>query len=732
MNARWCHLALLFLIAIVVPPASCPAHASDNDTCLGCHADASLTTERRGRTVSLHVDAQAFGRSSHAGLGCLDCHSGIDPENLPHRARRRPVDCRPCHADPAASHRFHAAFAAPAGAAENPAVACAGCHGAHDITAPAAPEGKFGPARLIASCGSCHQEVAREFLDSEHGRAVAAGQPGAPSCLACHDRPLTHARNGGDPVAHKEKQEAICLSCHLDDPEVRARMSPDAGFISAYEGSVHGRALLGGNAAAANCVDCHGAHQMRKGFDAGSRVSHQHIPGTCGTCHSAIEKEYAASVHGAAFARGIAEAPVCTDCHGEHDILSPGNPDSPVAPGNVSARVCSPCHSSVRLSEKYGIASDRFRTFSDSYHGLAIRGGDLAAANCASCHGAHDIRPSSDPASSINAANLSRTCGKCHPGANQRFAEGSVHLVMNGRENPILYWVATTYVILIVVTVGGMFLHNLLDFLRKAGRRLRARRGGTPHAAHAQGQALYLRMTRGERLQHGLLVVSFTLLVVTGFMLHYPDAWWVVSLRRLSDHLFELRSLLHRAAGVVMVLASVCHVVYLGATARGRRLLRDLLPRREDLYDPFRLVAYNLGLRSEKPLFGRFSYLEKVEYWALVWGTALMTLTGVILWFEDTFIGLLSKLGWDVARTIHFYEAWLATLAILVWHIYFVIFNPDVYSMNMAWIKGTLSEEEMAEEHPLELQELRAGEPRVGPGGPAGRKEFRGTGGHER
>jgi len=121
-----------------------------------------------------------------------------------------------------------------------------------------------------------------------------------------------------------------------------------------------------------------------------------------------------------------------------------------------------------------------------------------------------------------------------------------------------------------------------------------------------------------------------------------------------------------------------------------------------------------------------------VEYWALVWGTALMTLTGVILWFEDTFIGLLSKLGWDVARTIHFYEAWLATLAILVWHIYFVIFNPDVYPMNMAWIKGTLSEEEMAEEHPLELQELRAGEPRVGPGGPAGRKEFRGTGGHER
>ena len=113
------------------------------------------------------------------------------------------------------------------------------------------------------------------------------------------------------------------------------------------------------------------------------------------------------------------------------------------------------------------------------------------------------------------------------------------------------------------------------------------------------------------------------------------------------------------------------------------------------------------GPRSE-PRFERFSYIEKSEYWALVWGTILMGATGAILWFDNTFIGLLTKLGWDVARTVHYYEAWLATLAIIVWHLYFVIFNPDVYPMNLAWWKGTLTEREMLEEHPLELERLKA------------------------
>jgi cytochrome b subunit of formate dehydrogenase len=303
---------------------------------------------------------------------------------------------------------------------------------------------------------------------------------------------------------------------------------------------------------------------------------------------------------------------------------------------------------------------------------------------------------------------MARTCGApgCHPGANARFATGKVHVASTAQKDPLLYWIGTLYLILIFAVVGGMLAHNLLDFLRKSRRHLRIRRGEI--AEPPAGRGVYLRMTLGERLQHGALLVSFTLLVVTGFMLRYPDAWWVLLLRRFSPKAFDLRSLIHRASAVLMVAASLYHIAFVALSARGRQFLRDIWWRRRDFRDPISVLKYNAGLSPHKPKFDRFSYIEKAEYWALVWGTIVMAATGTVMWFDNTFIGLLTKLGYDVSRTIHFYEAWLASLAILVWHFYFVIFNPDAYPMNMAWLTGTLTEREMEEEHPLELERLRA------------------------
>jgi formate dehydrogenase gamma subunit len=705
MNAgKTCVRAGLGVAAALIVAWAAAAPAAGTD-CLECHADRSLAMERGGRTVPLHVDRAALMTSAHRDLACADCHAGFQAESLPHLPKIRPVDCLSCHEGAQREHRFHAALPGATGSNGGPAVSCKGCHGTHEVLPLQGAASTFNPSRLAAACGACHEDEARQYQDSEHGRAFAVGVAGAPGCLACHDRPITAARAGGETVELKITQEKMCLTCHLDDPAIRERMGPQAGFISAYEMSVHGRALLQGKAAAANCVDCHGAHEMKKGFEPTALVNRRHIPETCGACHGDVAKEYAGSVHGQAARKGIEEAPVCTDCHGEHSILARGDPKSRVAPANVSAQVCSPCHASVRLSEKFGLAIDRSRTFADSFHGLALRGGSIAVANCASCHEAHDIRPSSDPESSVHKANLAATCGRCHPGANERFAIGAVHVAEEAASSPVLYWIATAYIILIVVTVGGMFLHNALDYLRKVLRRLRAR--GAPPVAAPPGHALYLRMTLSERLQHGTLALSFVVLVITGFMLHYPEAWWVAGLRRLSDDLFDLRSLLHRIAAVAMVAASLFHMYYLAFTARGRSFLRDIMLCPSDLRDAWGVMRYNLGLAREKPRFGRFSYVEKSEYWALVWGTIVMTLTGVILWFEGTFVGLLTKLGWDISRTVHFYEAWLATLAILVWHIYYVVFNPDVYPMNFAWLTGTLTEEQMAEEHPRELEETK-------------------------
>lgn len=215
-------------------------------------------------------------------------------------------------------------------------------------------------------------------------------------------------------------------------------------------------------------------------------------------------------------------------------------------------------------------------------------------------------------------------------------------------------------------------------------------------------------MTLCERLQHVTMLSSFIVLVITGFMLKYPDAWWVWPIRGLSERFFEVRSVTHRVAGVVMVAVSLYHAYYLLFVKRGRQLLCDMFPKLKDVRDALAYVAYNAGLSKAKPMFARFSYIEKAEYWALVWGVIVMAATGAVMWFDNYFIRLFTKLGWDIARNIHFYEACLATLAIVAWHFYFVIFTPSAYPMNTAWLTGMLSEEEMAEEHGLELEEIRS------------------------
>ena len=696
-------LVLMVLLAGLFQLGASSALAQTRAVCLECHSDSTLTKEGPGKKViSLFARESDLNKSAHAKLACVACHTGFNPEDLPHKATIEPVACQRCHAKAAFKHQFHRGAAKASG---KPGALCKDCHGTHMVESTKSPGARFSPGRLTESCGSCHKKALEHFPASAHGKALAAGVKGAPNCLTCHRGAVAFVLGTGDSLSVKRAQEELCLSCHRDDPDVRARTSPTAGFIKAYDTSVHGSALARGEAKAANCVSCHGSHDMKKGSDPASFVNRANIPTTCAQCHAKVAEAYAQSVHGAAVAKGNSDSPVCTTCHGEHTILSSKNPESRTASKNLSSQVCSPCHQSVLLSAKYGLKSDRFRTFTDSYHGLASRGGSLEVANCASCHSGHDIKPSSDPTSSVNKANLIITCGRCHPKANERFAIGSVHITLTEQQEPLLYWVATSYILLIVLIIGGMLVHNLLDFIKKSKRQLMLRRGliEEEHVGHA----LYVRMTLGERLQHGTLVVSFLTLVITGFALKFPEAWWVAPLQRLSPSIFGIRSIVHRVAGIVMVIASLYHCYYLAFVPRGRQLFRDLLPGFKDLRDAIGVMKYNLGLSAIKPQFERFSYIEKSEYWALVWGTILMGGTGVILWFDNTFIGLLTKLGWDVARTVHYYEAWLATLAILVWHMYFVIFNPEIYPINLAFWKGTLTEREMLDEHPLELERLK-------------------------
>jgi formate dehydrogenase gamma subunit len=697
--------SVVFLILTLLLFSAVKAQAQTNEDCLTCHSDKDLKKEKNGKEISLFMDESILLKSTHSKLSCVSCHVKFNPDELPHKEKIEPIDCKMCHKDAVAKHTFHPQMAKKGGNFASADVSCKQCHGTHDVSSPKRNGAKFGLLNLAESCGKCHQDEKAKYKLSAHFRAFENKVNGAPNCLSCHKTSVAAKNSPLSPIQLKTAQNNLCSGCHKDDKEIRRRTLPSAGFITSYEKSVHGQALKNGNAKAAGCIDCHSPHDVKNASDPDSRINRINIPDNCGKCHQSVASEYKQSIHGVSAAKGNAEAPVCTNCHGDHAILKHNDPNAPVSYSNVASQVCTPCHSSVTLTAKYGLPQNKVSTYEDSYHGLALKGGALTVANCASCHGAHNIKPSSDSTSSTNKKNLVKTCGKCHPGANKKFAEGNIHLTITEKQQPVLYWLSTGYIIMIIVIIGGMFIHNIFDFLKKSRRKILIRRGMLTE--ERRGTGLYLRMTVSERIQHISMMLSFMTLVITGFMLRFPDAWWVSAIRNFSPNLFEIRSIIHRVAAVVMVIDCLYHLFYLLFTSRGRRLLVDIFPRRSDIYDAFKVLKYNFGFSKTKPEFGRFSYIEKSEYWALVWGTVVMSVTGMFMWFDNTFLGIWGKDGYDIVRTIHYFEAWLAFLAIVVWHIYFVIFNPDMYPMNLAWITGKLSESEMEEEHPKELRMIK-------------------------
>jgi len=239
----------------------------------------------------------------------------------------------------------------------------------------------------------------------------------------------------------------------------------------------------------------------------------------------------------------------------------------------------------------------------------------------------------------------------------------------------------------IPVTLGFMICHNLLDWLRKLRR----------HIAKYRSLTTPLRLTLNQRVQHGILLVSFLLLVVTGFALKFPGSFWTEPIVRWEKD-FPLRGLLHRIAGVVLIGAGFYHVIYLLFTADGRLSLRAMLPTFRDAREAVATLGYNLSYRRELPLYKKFNYAEKLEYWALIWGTVVMGVTGVLLWAHNYVLRYLSNSWLDVLTAIHYYEAILATLAIVIWHFYAVIFDPEVYPLKWTLVNGHAPENEVREE----------------------------------
>jgi cytochrome b subunit of formate dehydrogenase len=588
------------------------------EACLGCHSAPGMQKTRDGKNISLQIDKDTFEQSIHRAFECTSCHSDIS--ELPHKAELKPP-----------------------------------------------------------SCDTCHAASVKAYSESAHAKARARGFKEPPACRSCHGdiHKLVPRSEPGSPV-HPQNIAKTCAVCHADSEMARKFHIPVVRPVEAYLQSVHARAVAAGKGGAV-CTDCHGAHAILPANDAASPIARPKVPETCGRCHADVLRAFRQSIHGEAVGRGIRNAPVCTDCHGEHRILPRNEPNSPVFVTNVAGETCGRCHADTRLSERFGLPTDKVPAFQDSFHGLALRAGQLTAANCASCHGVHDIRPSSDPRSHVHQTNLAATCGKCHPGAGTRFSLGPVHVSATA-SFPLLFGIRIFYLWVIALTIGFMVVHNTLDLVHKSRHRSELR----PFRITGEVPA---RMSRSLRWQHGLIMITFPVLAYTGFALTYPEGWWAAPLLHWEAS-FGLRGFIHRAAAIVLVAALFWHLAELGFSAKRRDRLRKQKLGWQDFRDLWRMMRYNLDLEPERPRMGEFNYGEKFEYWAFIWGMIVMSLTGVLLWFENFSLAYLPKAATDIATTIHFYEAVLATLAIFFWHLYWVIYDPEVYPMDAAWWHG--------------------------------------------
>lgn len=855
----------LLLLIVFISTVHIYAQKS-NDDCLACHSDESLSTTRNGKPVSLFVEGGRYQASVHGSMECMDCHTGFNGEELPHRAGNNiyKVDCSGCHDVKAfkssihgvknvecwschtkhailpasnmtngrvelcmtchtsggvkqfttgghfkaykagnkvncvtchgnSSHeikktafnkftetqlcnkchavhktQFSVELHAQANQAAFPrctschgehlaavnrfsrnsqecmnchmnasifhpknneklvdfiktyqtsvhahlqangveAASCGDCHGNHTAEGLDATKNRVKRENINAMCGRCHQDAMKEFNASAHGLAAQKYKDVAPVCTDCHgEHQISSVKS---PEFAKIKIKEMCMNCHVKNEKVLKLTKTTKNDVQHYENSAHWKALKAGNEKAAVCSDCHTGHAMLPAKDPNSSINKHNIAATCGKsgCHVKQKIDYNASVHFKSLKSGKDDSPGCADCHGNHQIENTDRFLNEGLKSQFIAKLCSDCHASVQLAEKYSFSQINADSYYKSYHGLAVRGGSKTAANCASCHHYHDIRPSSDPLSSINRANLSKTCGKCHPNAKIDDEFAKVH-VTNTEEESILLWIVkSSYILIIFGTIGIMFIHNILDLFRKLQEKKKHKH--QIKKLKEEGK-YYVRMTKNERIQHFFLLTSFIGLVISGFGLVYPDAFWVRAIRYvLGEYAFEIRGLSHRILGIVMIIVSFYHVWYLFFHENGKKLLRDFLPAWHD-WDDVKVNFKYLTFRSEeKPAFRRFSYMEKAEYWALIWGTVVMSLTGLLLMFNDFFLAKAPKIWFDISTLIHYYEAWLATLSIIVWHFYYVIFSPEVYPLNTAFITGKMSEELMEAEHPLELARLKA------------------------
>lgn len=478
-------VSFLIVLFALVPPAV-RAQSSEDEACLACHDDRSLTAVVEGREVSAYVDYGVYARSVHAGEGCVSCHWDVDPEDLPHEDDLERVECDVCH-DQAVQKYERSLHGQAQQRGRMLAPTCETCHGRHDILASKDERAPTYVLNIPALCGSCHKEgttvselrtmspgqrhVLEDYTESIHGEGLLRqGLIVTAVCTSCHTSHDILPHEHPESTIHREKVPETCMQCHRQVEDVHVKVINGELWekrpheipvcVDCHRSHVFQRVFYDRGYPDDFCMGCHGRPDVSKVVD-GETVSlqvddaviqhsaHQGIqcvkchadvsvqkdpvcedsgPVDCSMCHEAEVATFETGRHGTLLARGNEDVPYCTDCHGEHGMRSQAHPQSPTFVRNVPA-LCGRCHEDDGVAAQAGDGPIRHivENYTMSIHGRGlIESGLLVTATCVDCHTAHRELPADDPASTVHPDQVAATCATCHAGVYEQF-QRSVH-----------------------------------------------------------------------------------------------------------------------------------------------------------------------------------------------------------------------------------------------------------------------------------------------------------------
>jgi thiosulfate reductase cytochrome b subunit len=631
--------------------------------CTDCH----LPHQVRKESVALNITDRA----------CLKCHEKqdvhktvdgekvslfVDKEKLSD-SRHRNIPCVKCHSDVKPGHKR-----------------------------PCITAGKV-------ECSTCHAKVSQEYYASGHGEAYTTGKKNVPYCVDCHGDHQVFSHLDEDAPTFRAEIPKLCGECHKEEGKASEAHLKQTDAFADYSTSVHGRGLTQkGLLPSAICTDCHNTHLVLSSEDPTSSVHHKNIPATCSTCHRGIFKEFIKSIHFSLDKEKEEKLPICSDCHSSHTI-STVQQDKFV---HEVTNQCGSCH------------EDLASTYFETMHGKAYNLGYVKAAKCSDCHGAHDILGVNNPDSKVGFNNVVTTCQQCHSNANEKFAGYLTHATHHDKvKYPILYYTYWFMTLLLLSVFGFFGIHTLL-WLPRSIRQMLKKNKEEKEEKEDDGTLYIKRFNTQQRVTHIFVIVSFILLALTGMAIKFSTMPWA---RFIAEFFGGVHGagLVHRAAAIITFGYFFYHLYTLYLEKRRlkvswlRFIFNDssLMFNWQDVKDFGATMKWFFGFGA-RPNYGRWTYWEKFDYFAVFWGVAIIGLSGLMKWYPEYFTYILPGWAINVAGIVHSDEALLAVGFIFTIHFFNTHMRPEAFPMDKVIFSGLVPLEEYKIDRPREYDKLVA------------------------